>query len=589
MYALGRLAPGASPAGAHAELETLTRTLWREHPDDYPNADVTVVPLADQLVGPVRPMLYILLGAVGFVLLIACVNLANLLLARATRREREVAVRTALGAGRGRVVRQLLAESCLLALLGAAVGLVPASLVPRALAAFGPRVVPRLADIQLDRGVLLVTAALALATGILAGLMPALRVTAGNLHDALREGVHASASAATHRLRGLLVIAEVALALTLLVGAGLMVQSLARLLDVPPGFDPARVLALRTSLVGPAYKTDAAIRRHHDELLARLAALPGVEAAALASQVPLSGNFDAYGLHAEGHLAANPEQDPSAQRYAITPDYLRVMRIPLLRGRALAATDVEGAPPVLLVSQTTAARVWPGEDPIGRRVKLGGLDGAWWTVVGVVGDVHHMRLDERPDLQMYVPHAQWAADSQMTLTVRTTGPPLELGGAVTRVVRGVDARQPVPAPFAFEDFVTDSVAGRRLTLTMLVVFACVALLLSALGIYGVMSYAVAQRTHELGIRMALGARPWQLLGALLRQGLGLTLVGIGAGVGAAFVLTRFLRSLLFGISATDPVTFAAVAVLLAAVATIACYVPARRVLRVDPSSALRTD
>ncbi len=589
LHALGRLDARGSPAIARAELETITAALWQEHPTAYPDAGVTVVPLADQLVGPVRPMLYVLLGAVGFVLLIACVNLANLLLARATRRRREVAVRIALGAGRGRVLRQLLSETCVLALAGAAAGLVPASLLPRVLAALGPRI-PRLAEARLDVPVLLFTLGVAVATGLLSGLAPALRLTRDSLHDTLRDGARASAGAASRRLRDLLVVGEVALSLTLLVGAGLMVRSLWRLLDAPPGFDPARVLTLNAALVGPRYDEAAAVRRHYDDVVARVRALPGVAAAAMTSQIPLGGNYDGYGFHAEGKMAANPEQDPSAQRFAVSPGYLDAMRIPLVRGRDLAATDVAGSPQVMLVGQTTAERVWPGEDPVGKRVKLGGTDGPWWTVVGVAGDVRHTRLDEPPAMQMYVPHAQWPfADSQMVVVVRTLGPTGELGAAVEKAVRSVDPAEPISHAMALDDLVARSVAQRRLSLALLAAFAAVALLLSAIGIYGVTSYAVAQRTRELGIRLALGARPRQLVAAQLRQGLVLALGGIAAGVAAALVLTRFLGSLLYGVSATDPATFAGVALLLAAVATAASYIPARRVTRVDPTLALRAE
>jgi putative ABC transport system permease protein len=531
----------------------------------------------------------VLLVAVGFVLLIACVNLANLLLARATHRRREVAVRIALGAGRGRVLRQLLCENCLLALVGAVAGLLPASLLPQVLATFGPKVLPRLGDVRLDVNVLLFTFGLALATGLVSGLAPALRLTGASIHDALRDGARASAGAASRRLRGLLVVAEVALSLTLLVGAGLMVRSLWRLLDVPPGFDPQNVLTLRASLVGPRYETDASVRRYFEEVTARLRALPGVAAVGATSQIPLGGDFDGNGFHPEGKMAPNPEQDPSAQRFGVTPGYLAAMRIPLVRGRDLAPTDIEGAPQVILVNQTTAERVWPGEDPIGKRVKLGGTDKPSWTVVGVVGDVRHLRLDEPAAMQMYVPPAQWGTDSGLIITVRTLGPPLELGPAVEKVVRSVDSSQPISHATALDELVARSVAGRRLSLAMLAAFAGLALLLSAIGIYGVTSYAVAQRTRELGIRLALGARPGQLLRSLLRQGLVLALCGIAVGVVAALALTRFLGGLLYDVSPTDPVTFAGVALLLAAVATAASYIPARRVTRVDPTEALRNE
>jgi putative ABC transport system permease protein len=584
----GRGGGGRAGGAPRAELGALTAALWKEHPDAYGSADVTVVPLAEQLVGPVRPLLLVLLGGVGFVLLIACVNLAHLLLARAAAREREIAIRTALGASRGRVIRQLLCENCLLALLGAAAGLLPASFVPALLASFGPRTLPRLAEIGLDRTVLLFTLGLALLTGVLSGLVPALRMTGRNLHDALQGGGRAMTQTGSRRLVRVLVIAEVALSLTLLVGAGLMVRSVTRLLDVSPGFEPARVLTLRLSLVGPAYAEEPELARGFDPVLERLRGLPGVEAASMTSQLPLSGSFDGYGFHPEGRMAANPEQDPGVQRFVVAPGYGRVMGIPLLAGRPLEAGDRDGAPEVVLVSQSAAARAWPGEDPIGKRVKLGGLDGPWWTVVGVVGDVRHLQLDQPPPMAVYVPHAQWPS-SQMILTVRAAGPPSDLAASVERAVRAAAPRQPVSRVTALEEVVASSVAGRRLALVMLGAFAAVALALSAIGIYGVTSYTVALRTRELGIRLALGARPAQLLAATLRSGLALAVAGIAAGLAIALALTRSLSSLLYGISATDPGTFAAGVALLGAIALVACWVPARRVLRVDPTEPLRDE
>jgi putative ABC transport system permease protein len=451
----------------------------------------------------------------------------------------------------------------------------------------GPRAIPRLGEVRLDGAVVLFTIGLSLVTGLVAGVAPALRSTRARLPGALREGgARTSAGAPGRRLRSALVVAEIALSLTLLVGAGLMVRSMVALLDLPPGFEPGRVLTMQVSLGGPRYEDDAAVRRYQDDVVARLIALPGVEGAALASQVPLGGNFDTRGFHAEGRMAANPELDPSAQTYVVTPGYLDVLGIPLVRGRWLAAGDVEGAPRVIAVSQTAAARVWPGADSIGQRVKLGGVDEPWWTVVGVVGDVRHGRLDEPPEMQVYAPAGQWPASS-LVVVIRTAGDPLDLAGAAERVVRAVDPAQAVREVASLDHYVSLSVAGRRLSLAMLGAFAALALLLSAIGIYGVTSYAVARRTHEMGIRLALGAQPGELVGSVVRDGMKLAAIGIAAGVAAALGLTRLLGALLYGVSPTDPVTFAAVALLLAGVALLACYVPARRVLRVEPTEALR--
>ncbi len=589
VFAVGRLAPGVTRESARAELGALTGALAAEYPGNYSSTAGAVVPMAEQLVGSARSALYLLLGAVGVLWLIACVNATLLLLARASHREREVAVRMALGAGRARIVRQLLCENSVLALLGAAAGLVPAYFLPQVLAALGPRVIPRLAEVGVDGGVLLFAFGLALASGILSGVVPALRLASSRLPATLRDGARSSAAAPGRRLRSWLVVAQVALSLTLLVGAGLMVRSLSRLLDVAPGFEPDRVLTMRVSLVGPAYESDAAVRRYFDDVLARLSALPGVEASAMASQVPLGGNYDTSGFHAEGRMAPNPENDPSAQRFGVSPDYLRLMRIPLVRGRGLARSDVDGAPRAILVNQTAARQVWGDADPIGQRVKLGGTDEPWWTVVGVVGDVRHLGLDAPPEMQAYVPHAQWRAESAMILTLRTTGPPLDLAAAAERAVRSIDPAQAVSQVTALEQFLTASVARRRFALILLAVFAGLALLLSAIGIYGVTSYAVARRTHEIGIRLALGARPPRLLASIVGRGIALTLAGIAVGAAVSLALSRTIAAHLHGVSATDPVTFAAVSGLLIAVAAAACYVPARRVLAVEPTEALRSE
>jgi putative ABC transport system permease protein len=485
------------------------------------------------------------------------------------------------------VLRQLLSENCVLALAGGAAGLVPALLLPGAIGALGPRLFPRLAEVRVDGAALLFTLGLALATGLLSGLAPALRLTASRLPAGLREGARGSSGPSGRRLRRALVAAELALSLTLLVGAGLMVRTLWRLLDVSPGFDSSGVLTMKVSLAGPRYEADPTVTGYYREVLARLRAAPGVESAAMTSQVPFGGNFDGNGLHPEGKMKPNPEEDPSAQRFGVSPDYLRVMRIPLVRGRSLTEADAAGAPPVLLVNQTAAAQVWPGEDPIGKRVKLGGVDGPWRTIVGVTGDVRHTALDEQPEPQMYVPHAQWRVDSQMILTVRTTRPPLSMAATLERIVRSVDPAQAVSSIAALDDLLGASVAARRLSLLLLALFAALALLLSAIGIYGVTAYAVAERTHEIGIRLALGARPAQLLRAVLAEGAALAAAGITAGVAAALALTRIMERLLYGVGPADPPTFAAVAALLAAVAMSACYIPARRVLRVEPSEALR--
>ncbi len=588
LIAIGRLRDGISPSEAKAEMDVITAAQMKAFPKEYSASGVILTPLREQLLGHAGTPLYILFGAVTFVLLVACANLANLLLSRAANREHEAAIRMALGAGRGRIVRQLLVENCLLALLGAAAGLLPALWTPAVVAALGTGDLPRLDAVHLDWRVLAFAVGLALLTGVLSGLAPALRLSNAGLQDSLKEGARGTSSGANRRLRGLLVVAEVSLSLTLLVGAGLLLRSLASLLTVSPGFDPGHVLTLRTSVLGQRFNDNKILRQFFVDAVARLRSLPGVEAAAAASQFPFDGNMDRYGFHAEGKMNANPELDESAERYCITPGFLSVLRIPLLRGRDINAADTADSPGVILINQTTALRIWPGEDPIGKRVKLGGLDHPWMTVVGIVGDVHHEGLDAAPWTQFYVPHAQWPfPDSVMTFVVRTTGPPGSIASAARQAIHSLDASQPLSRVMPMEDYVGLSVQGRRFSLILIGAFGVIALLLSVIGIYGVTSYTVAQRTREIGIRIALGAQRNEVLALMMRQGAVLILAGIGVGVAASVVLTRFLSSMLFGVTPTDPVTFALVAVLLVCVAALACWIPARRAMRVDPMVALR--
>jgi putative ABC transport system permease protein len=586
LVALGRLRDGVAITQANAEMDTIAAALSKAYPKEYDDIGVILTPIREQLLGPASTPLYILLGAVSFVLLVACANLANLLLARATHREREVAVRTALGATRGRIIRQLLAENCFLGLLGAAAGLIPAYWTPKVLASVGAGDLPRLDQVQLDGRVLLFTVGVALLTGIAAGLAPAYRLSKNNMHDSLKEGMRGSGNVAS-RLRGLLIVSEVALSLTLLIGAGLLLRSLSRLLVVSPGFDPTNVLSMQTSVLGQRFNDNAVVRQYFADAVERLRALPGVQSAAAASQIPLAGNMDRYGFHVEGKMYANPEEDPSAQRYCITPGFLETMRIPLLRGRDISLADRASAPQVLLVSETTARRMWPGEDPIGKRVKLGGVDQPWWTVVGITGDVHHAGLDADPDMQMYVPHQQWPfPDGLMVFVIRAASTPAAISSAAQQAIHSIDRTQPISRIMPLESYVGLSVQGREFALILIGAFAAIALTLSVVGIYGVTAYSVAQRTREIGIRMALGAQRREVFGLLLRQGMLLVVCGVIAGVIASVALTRFLATMLFDVQPTDPLTFAGVVLLLVAVSAVACFLPARRAMRVDPIIAL---
>ena len=588
LVAVGRLRDGVSFAQAKAEMDTISAALMRAYPKEYSAAGVILTPIRKQLLGDASRPLYILLGAVSFVLLIACANLANLLLARATNREREIAVRTALGAGRSRIVRQLLVENCVLALLGAFVGLIPAYYTPKVLGVIGAGDLPRLDLVQLDWRVLIFAVAAAFLTGIISGLAPAYRLSKTDVQESLKEGARGSSSGSSRRLPGLLIVSEVALSLTLMVGAGLLLRSLSRLLSVSPGFDATHVLTMRTSILGNRYSDNKILRQFFIDAIDRLRALPGVQNAAAVSQIPLGGNIDLYGFHAEGKIHSNPELDESAERYCVTPGFIATMQIPLLRGRDLSPDDTADSQQALLVSETTARRMWPGEDPLGKRVKLGGLGRPWWTVVGIVGDVHHIGLDTPPDMQMYMPHTQWPyPDSDMTLVIRTDGRPDALAPAAMRAFHAFDATQPLSRVMPLEDYVGLSMQSRRFALILIGAFAAIALVLSLIGIYGVTSYSVARRTREIGIRMALGARRGQVLSLLLRQGMLLVISGIVAGVVASLVLTQFLASMLFDVRPRDSFTFASVVVSLVVVAALACWIPARRATRVDPLVALR--
>jgi putative ABC transport system permease protein len=361
-------------------------------------------------------------------------------------------------------------------------------------------------------------------------------------------------------------------------------------LNVSPGFETGHVLTLRTSLIGNRFNDNAFLRQYLADAVQRLTAVPGVQSAAAASQIPLGGNVDRYGFHAEGKIHANPELDDSAERYCITPGFITTLRIPLLQGRDIAVTDTALSPGVILVNQTTARSIWPGENAIGKRVKLGGLDHPWMTVVGIVGNVHHVGLDAAPTMQFYVPHTQWPfPDTDMTFVVRTAGLPAALAPAIRQELHAIDASQPVSRVMPLDDYVGLSVQDRRFSLILLGVFAVIALVLSVVGIYGVTAYTVARRTREVGIRMALGARRSQVVTLLLRQVSTPVLAGIGVGLAASLGLTRVLASMLFGVTPTDPATFASVVVVLAGVAALACYIPARRALRVDPTIALRCE
>jgi putative ABC transport system permease protein len=594
---VARLKPGVPLAQAGAEVHTLAQQLKGQYPDAY-SGDWTllVTPLSQRAIGPVRPALLVLLGAVGFVLLIACANVANLLLARAAARSKEIAVRTALGASRERLVRQLLTESLLLALAGGVLGLGLAFWGVRSVAALNPGNLPRADEIGVDASVMLFTLAVSVLTGLLFGLAPAVQTSAVDLHGALKEGGRGSAGdRGGQSLRRMLVVAEVALALTLLTGAGLLVKSFARLQGVSPGFDPDQVLTFNLALPPARYPSDTQQIAFYDQVLPALASVPGVRAAATTSVVPFGGNWTTASFEVEGYQPPKGEPNPWGDLRIVSPGFFEALRIPLRAGRVLSDQDRAGSRLVAVVDDELARRYWPHADPIGKRITYGPPAGSadttareWIEVVGVVGHTKHEGLDAENRVQVYLPYAQRGTPF-LTVVLRTAGDPSRYTGAARRAVQSIDPDLPIANPRTMDELIAQSVGQRRLSMLLLSVFSGVAMVLASIGIYGLMSYSVAQRSRELGVRIALGAARADVLRLVLRQGMALALIGIAVGVGAAFALTRVIASQLYGVTATDPATFALVAVLLAATALAANLIPAVRATRVDPAVVLRDE
>jgi len=588
---LARLKPGATVAQAQTELNLAVRRLEQQFPDRYPVSrrfSFSIRPLLEQVVGDVRLALYILLGAVGCVLLIACANVANLLLARAAVREKEMAIRTAIGAQRWRVVRQLLTESVLLAVVGGALGLLLAIWGLSLLRWLNPGNIPRLAAIGIDGRVLAFTSAAALLTGILFGLAPALRTSRVNLSETLKEGGRSLVGGGNQRLRNLLVVTEIALSLVLLIGAGLLIRSFVRVQQVEPGFVPQNVLSMRLAVIGPAYADEARRLGFYQQLWDRVRALPGVESAGGVSVLPLAGGIGWGGITIEGYDSAAGQSAIQADQRIATVGYFETMKVPLIRGRFFNEQDKKDSQPVVVIDENMARTYWPNNDPVGKRLKRGGAnsDAPWLTVIGVVGSVKQYALDTDSRVALYTPHLQ-TPSSVMYVAVRTTSDPASIAAAVTREVRALEPNAPVFDVKTMEQYLSESLARRRFAMFALGLFAVVALLLAGVGIYGVMSYTVAQRSREIGIRVALGAQTSDVLKLVVRQGMSLTGIGVGAGLVVAVAATRLMASLLFGVRATDPITFGGIALLLAIVALLACYLPARRAAKVDPMIALR--
>ncbi|MEJ7811393.1 MAG: ABC transporter permease [Gemmatimonadaceae bacterium] len=592
---IGRLKPGVTIERAQGELVSLMARLAEQYPQTNVGWSAELVPLKDEIVGNVRAALLVFMGAVGLVLLIACANVANLTLARAAVRSREIAIRSALGAGRGRLVRQLLTESLLLALLGGALGLVLALWGTDALRTARPALIPRLDEVGLDARVLGFTLLASLATGALFGVVPALQLARGDLQSSLRSGGRTmSGGTGLASLRGLLVLGEVALSLMLLVGAGLLLRSFDRLQREDPGFDPRNVLTVSVGLPRARYPQLPVQTAFWARLEEQMARVPGVQAVGLTSAPPLAGS--AYlSFLIDGRPVPAPEAVQDVQPFVATPGLFRVLRIPLLHGRAFAESDATGAPRVAVVNREMARRYWPNASPIGSRITLGNPadSTSWVTVVGVVGDTRQERLNEKPYPQMYTPLAQ-SGGRFMVLAARTSGSgaagdPLALAGAVRQAVKALDAELPLYDVMSLEERVSRSVAQPRISMVLLAIFAGAAMVLAALGIYGLMSFSVAQRTREIGLRMALGARPERVLALVVRQGMTPALAGIAVGLLGAWAASRVIATLLYGVSATDPATYGGVALFLALVALVATYVPARRAARVDPLVAMRSE
>jgi putative ABC transport system permease protein len=591
LQVIARIKPGTTLSQAQAEMTTIAARLEQQYPATNTSIGAVVTPLHEHVVGKIKPALLVLLGAVAFVLLIACANVANLLLARAAVRQKEIALRLALGASRSRLIRQFLTESVLLASLGGGVGLLLSLAGLNVLKGFIPPNISQAQNISIDGKVLIFTVLVSLVTGLIFGIAPALQAAHFNLNDTLKEGGRDSAAGSRgNRIRGLLVISEVAVSFILLIGAGLLINSFLRLRNVDPGFRSEKVLTMRIVLPEVRYPDRKARAPFYDELIRRVEALPGVTSAAVVTDVPLTNSGNSVGVSIEGRADPAPDRVPIVITRMISSHYFKTMAISLLKGREITETDKVESPPVVVISETTARLFWPSEDPLGKRIKVGvgpNNDNQWLTVIGVVKDVRNNELGIEPKPQMYLPHAQNEFFDPRSLVVRTNVDPLSLAATVRRTVWEIDKDQPVSDISSMEQVVSESVARQRFSMLLLGIFAALALVLAAVGIYGVMSYAVAQRTHEIGIRMALGAQRSDLLKLTIGQGLRLVVTGVVIGLAAALVLTRVMSSLLFGVSATDPITFLTISLVLVSVAVLASYIPAMRATRVDPIFALR--
>jgi len=599
--AIARLKPGLSTSEAQAKLDTFSAILSREYPTDYPAAALwgtRLVSIQDDLVGGVRTELYVLFGAVGCVLLIACVNIANLLLARGAGRQREIAIRLALGAGRGRLIGQLLTESVLLAVISGVVALLTVVMLKNSLLRLAPADLPRLNEVSINIGVLLFAFLVSILTGVIFGLVPALQAASPSQIASLREGSRGSGASKKHtRISRVLVASEIALSLILLIGAGLLLRSFWQLLQVKPGFNPHSIVTAQLWMAipndpkadpyGPPEKRSA----FHRELLRRVSGMPGVQQAAIGSggSLPMSRARNSFAFTIQGR-PADAERAPVAEFAAVTPEYFRTLEIAQVSGRNFSDSDDVNSQKVALIDDTLAHRYWPGEDPIGKQIKFGpaNFQAPWITIIGVVASIKSDAFDAPAMPHVYSPLFQ-NPPASAAIYLRTGADPGTLGDSIRHEVQSVDPGIPVFAVRTLNEVVAKSLADRRFALTILAVFAGVALLLASIGIYGVMAYTFSQRTHEIGVRVALGAQRGDILRMALGEGMLLVAIGLGVGLIGAAIVTRFLRSMLFSVTATDPLTFVSIAVLLASVALFACFIPAQRATQVDPLVALRED
>jgi putative ABC transport system permease protein len=586
LVALGRMNPGVTLAQAQAEMTAIARNLAKEYPETDGQRDAVVISLQDAVNEDLRPVLLVLFAAVGFVLLIACANVVNLMLARVSARGKEFAMRAALGAGRLRLIRQMLTETLLLWIAGGALGLIAGFAALRALLANAPASIPPGITIKLDGAVFVFTFLVAALAGLLSGLGPSLQFSRPDLNQSLKEGGRISGeSAGPARIRALLLVSQVAMSLILLAGAGLMLKTIARLSGVEPGYQPKHLLTLEYRLPQIRYKEGALQWNFHHQVVERVSALPGVRSAAVAEGIPFSGNIGGEPVVLLDRPDPSPGQEPVAEFDVADSHYFQTMRIPLVAGRTFSESDQAGTPAVALINRTMAQKFWPASDPIGKQIEL--LDEKKpATIVGVVGDVRQRSLSDPAPAQVYFAYAQ-NPDTFATLVVRTEGDPMSMANAVRQAVWSIDSDQPMWKVRSLESLLARSIGDRRYLALLLSIYSGLALLLAAVGIYGVLSYSVSQRIQEIGVRMALGAQPAQLLGHIVSHGMTLVLAGIALGWAGAFGVTRMMSNLLFGVTPSDPVTFLIGATIVTVAALLACYLPARRAMRVDPMVTLR--